>query len=225
MTGTSAQTDPVPSDPEGPPGQEPVSRRERKKLQTRQALRREALRLFAERGFDATTVQDITDAADVAPRTFFLHFGSKEDVLLGDARDGVAAFEEMLRDRPPDEDAFTAVRETVIALLAADDTPQEENRLQARLMLDAPSLVGRVYEHYAEFEEIIARAVAARYALDEDVDGYPRLLAACAMTTVRVALALWYARGESESLAEVVTELFDGLGNGLRTDRSGTSDR
>ena len=80
-------------------------------------------------------------------------------------------------------------------------------------------------KHYAEFEEIIARAVAVRYAFDEDVDGYPRLLAACAMTTVRVALALWYARGESASLAEVVTELFDGLGNGLRTDTSGTSDR
>ena len=130
--------------------------------QTRQALRREALRLFGERGFDATTIHDITEAADVAPRTFFLHFGSKEDVLLGDARDGVAAFEEMLRDRPDDEDVFTAVRETVIGLLALDDTPVEETRLQARLMIDAPSLMGRVYEHYVEFEEIIARAVADR---------------------------------------------------------------
>ncbi len=194
-----------------------VSRRERKKQQTRQALRREALRLFGERGFDATTIQDITEAADVAPRTFFLHFGSKEDVLLGDARDGVAAFEEMLRDRPDDEDVFTAVRETVIGLLVLDDTPVEETRLQARLMIDAPSLMGRVYEHYVEFEEIIARAVADRFGLDAERDAYPRLLSTCAMTAVRVALVLWYQRGEKEPLADVVAELFTVLGDGLAT--------
>jgi AcrR family transcriptional regulator len=194
-----------------------VSRRERKKQQTRQALRREALRLFGERGFDATTIHDITEAADVAPRTFFLHFGSKEDVLLGDARDGVAAFEEMLRDRPDDEDVFTAVRETVIGLLALDDTPVEETRLQARLMIDAPSLMGRVYEHYVEFEEIIARAVADRFGLDAERDAYPRLLSTCAMTAVRVALVLWYQRGEKEPLADVVAELFTVLGDGLAT--------
>ena len=185
----------------------PVSRRERKKQQTRQALRREALRLFGERGFDATTISEITDAADVAPRTFFLHFASKEDVLLGDAREGVAAFDQMLRERPADEDVFTAVLETLKALLAADETPIEETRLQARLMIDAPSLVGRVYEHYVEFEAIIARAVADRYGLDADTDAYPRLLSTCAMTAVRVALVLWYERGEKQPLADVVAEL------------------
>src|SRR5689334_21608840 len=141
------------------------SRRERKKLRTRQALRREALRLFGERGFDATTIADITEAADVAPRTFFLHFATKEDVLLGDARAGVAAFADLLRARPVDQDAFTAVRDCVVALLAVDDTPLEETRLQARLMIEAPSLVGRVYEHYVGFEDTIARAVAERYGL------------------------------------------------------------
>ena len=138
-------------------------------------------------------------------------------MLLGDARDGVAAFEEMLRDRPGDEDAFTAVRETVIGLMALDETPVEETRLQARLMIEAPSLVGRVYEHYVEFEEIIARAVADRYGLDVERDAYPRLLSTCAMTAVRVALVLWYDRGEKQPLAQVVAELFTILGNGLDT--------
>ncbi len=194
-----------------------VSRRERKKQQTRQALRREALRLFGERGFDATTIQDITDAADVAPRTFFLHFATKEDVLLGDAREGVAEFAAVLRAQPADQDAFTAVRDSVVALLAVDDTPVEETRLQARLMIEAPSLVGRVYEHYVEFENIIARAVADRYGLDAERDAYPRLLSTCAMTAVRVALVLWYERGEEQPLSEVVSELFTILGSGLQT--------
>jgi AcrR family transcriptional regulator len=193
------------------------SRRERKKQQTRQGLRREALRLFGERGFDATTVADITEAADVAPRTFFLHFATKEDVLLGDARVGVAAFADQLRARPPDQDAFAAVRDSVVALLAVEGTAVEETRLQARLMIETPGLVGRVHEHYVGFEDTIARAVAERYGLEAERDAYPRLLSTCAVAAVRVALVLWYERGAEQPLSEVASELFTILGSGLQT--------
>lgn len=58
-----------------------LSKRERKKLETRQSLMRAALRLFGERGYEATTVQDITEAAGVAKGTFFNYFDTKEAVL------------------------------------------------------------------------------------------------------------------------------------------------
>ena len=63
--------------------------RERKKRRTRQALRQAAVRLFLERGFEATTIADITAAADVAPRTFFSYYPTKEDVVLDDRFQGV----------------------------------------------------------------------------------------------------------------------------------------
>ncbi|MHB8219642.1 MAG: TetR/AcrR family transcriptional regulator [Acidimicrobiales bacterium] len=64
-----------------------VSRRERKKAETRARIVASATALFLERGYDATTMRDITDKADVAPRTFYLHFRSKADVALARYQD------------------------------------------------------------------------------------------------------------------------------------------
>src|SRR5262245_48548508 len=113
-------------------GQVEVGRRERKKLQTRQALRAAAVRLFTERGFDATTVEDITEAADVAPRTFFLHFASKEDVLLDDGTALTRALVEAVAERPEAEPVFAAVRAAVLEVVAERATDRDALMLRAR---------------------------------------------------------------------------------------------
>ena len=59
-----------------------VSRRERKKLATRQAIADEAMRLFLDRGYDAVTVAEVAEAADVAASTVFKHFDSKEAIAF-----------------------------------------------------------------------------------------------------------------------------------------------
>ena len=91
--------------------------RERKKARLRQTIVREALRLFAVRGFAGTTVDDIAGAADVSRRTFFRYFDHKEDVLLGwldEVGEDVAA---CLAARPCSEPPLDAVRASVLTLV------------------------------------------------------------------------------------------------------------
>ena len=67
----------------------PVGLRERKKAKTRNAIQHEAMKLFRERGYEGTTVEDIAVAAEISSTTFFRYFPSKEDVVLGDDYDSV----------------------------------------------------------------------------------------------------------------------------------------
>lgn len=192
-----------------------LGRRERKKLETRRALRDNALRLFAEQGFDRTTIESITEAADVSPRTFFLHFASKEDVLLADARERAIAFAEILAAQPGDVSPLEAVRGALSALLEQAEPDRDELMLRARLMEEAPSVLARNLEQYTTFEDLISRDAAARLGQDPRRDIYPALLGASTMTALRVAISLWYRRGGTGRLTEHVDDALHRLQVGL----------
>src|ERR1700749_3618839 len=89
-------------------GEPRVSLRERKKLATRRALRRHALGLVAKRGFANVTVEDIAEAADVSPRTFFNYFPSKEAALFGADPDRAASLRDRLVRTTPGSSALDA---------------------------------------------------------------------------------------------------------------------
>src|SRR5262244_3961523 len=97
---------------------EPVDLRTRKRIRTKQMVQREALRLFADKGYEQTTVDDIAEAAAMSPRTFFRYFPAKEDVVLWDEYDE-RPIQELWQIRPG-EDPFTRLilmlRETVAEL-------------------------------------------------------------------------------------------------------------
>src|SRR5918999_3751131 len=88
----------------------PPGLRERKKQRTREQIVEAAMRLFAERGYHATTVADIATAAGVAPRTFFTYFPSKEAVVFHNLDRDLDSLASALRDRLPGETAFDALR-------------------------------------------------------------------------------------------------------------------
>jgi AcrR family transcriptional regulator len=143
--------------------------RERKKLRTRRSIAAAALRLFAERGYEETTIADIADAAEVSPRTFFSYFPSKEDVVFSEIDDRLADVRERLDRRPPGETPLDTMRrialDTVEALAAEDG---QFAAVRIRLMLERPALQARALQrlYYAE-EELVGRLQRLCPALDE----------------------------------------------------------
>ena len=142
--------------------------RERKKEQTRRAIEDAAFRLFAERGFQATTVADIADAADVAPRTFFAYFPSKEDVLFADFDETFEALAARLRGRPPGESTFDALRDWITGLLPDMEADEDREALRHRLCSEYESIAAHERHLMARFEAIIAESVAIDLGDDAD---------------------------------------------------------
>jgi AcrR family transcriptional regulator len=201
-------------------------RRDRKKTATREALRRAALRLALEQGYETLTVEAITEEADVSLRTFFNYFASKEEALLGPDPDRGAALAEALLARPADEEPVAALR-AVFEQLAhsfAERQPLWQARMQ--LVRANPQLWPRLHASFTEFERAVAHAVAARTGRDPEEDLFPGVAAAAAVGAMRAAVAQWRAGGESASLPDLVMRAFDVLAAGLdasASDRPGGS--
>jgi AcrR family transcriptional regulator len=157
--------------------------RERKKEQTRRAIEDAAFRLFAERGFQATTVADIAEAADVAPRTFFAYFPSKEDVLFADFDETSEALVARLRDRLPGETTFDALRAWITGLLPDLEADENREALRHRLCSEYESIAAHERHLMARFEAIIAESVAADLG-DAPSDLRPRMIAAAAIAAL-----------------------------------------
>ncbi|MCP2262182.1 transcriptional regulator, TetR family [Streptoalloteichus tenebrarius] len=144
------------------------SRRERKKQQVRNQLVEAAIRLFGEQGYERTTVAQIAAAADVATKTFFNHFGSKEDVLFVDSGRHAEIALGVIADRGPDESPadlllrlYEAMREDFLAQSAARDP--ELMRSYARLLMLEPALHALALRRSLDLQRRIADALAEAY--------------------------------------------------------------
>ena len=135
--------------------------RERKKAKTRAAIREQALRLFREQGYQATTVEQIAAAAEISPATFFRYFPTKEDVVLQDDVDVLTI--EAFDAQPPDLSPVAAVR-AAAATTFAELTPEELARLRetTELTLSVPEIRARAVDEFVRSIEVIAAAVARR---------------------------------------------------------------
>jgi AcrR family transcriptional regulator len=194
-------------------------RRERKKQQTRDALIRAGLDLFRAKGYEHTAVHEITDIVDVAERTFFRYFASKEDLALSFVKDGLQAFTEALRSRPPDEEPLQALRSAFHLTLEQQRArgAGESAYVSTMELIDStPSLLAAQLR-YIHSDDQTARVLAEREHVDPDTDLRPRVLATVFAALISRATRAWRTSGGggTESLAAAFDLYFGQLGPAL----------
>ncbi|MEV0780580.1 TetR/AcrR family transcriptional regulator [Streptomyces sp. NPDC050433] len=224
--------------------------RQRKKQATRAALAEAAVRLAAEHGAENVTVEAISNAAGVSPRTFFNYFDSHDDAfVMMDTQIG-ERIRCAVRDAPAELAPLDAVREAMADELADVERQHELWSLRAKVLQKSPHLLARgLGVHMAE-ERDLARAIAQRIdpasgttAGDRDAGTdaganagtdpcdhadialYPRLLAAVAGTAVRVSIEHWYAQSPPVAFSDIFRDVFTHLSAGLRRPPTQTDDR
>ncbi|WP_250002608.1 TetR family transcriptional regulator [Actinoplanes sp. M2I2] len=147
----------------------PAGLRERKKARTRAAIRDAAMRLFTEQGYAATTVEQIAEAAEVSPSTFFRYFPTKEDVVLTDDVD--PAVVAAIRAQPPETpvvDAVLAGMRQVFEQLTEEEWAGERRR--QRLFDEVPDLRARQLQQTVAAVDLLAGVIAERLGRPADAD-------------------------------------------------------
>jgi AcrR family transcriptional regulator len=157
--------------------------RERKKQQTRDTIAQAALELFAQRGYDETTLAEIAEAAGVAPRTIFAYFESKEEILLCEEHAFLDVLKDKLETRPEGTTTVDAMREFLATIKPGDD----KAHLRKKIITANPELQTKLRGRHAQLEPMLAESIAKDLGAGPD-DIRPLLIAAsmtAAFTSVR----------------------------------------
>ncbi|OAA27168.1 transcriptional regulator [Frankia sp. EI5c] len=182
--------------------------RETKKERTREALASAAMRLFTERGYEATTIEDIAAAADVSPRTFFRYYPAKEDVV--DEIFHSAGFGSIVAARPSDEPVIAALRAATFTVLQeCADNPAPALAV-LRMATTRPELGARLAEAQRERTAALTTSVTTRLGTAHG-PLTARLLTAWTLATVDSVLVHWEACDGKPDLLELGRHAFDQL--------------
>jgi AcrR family transcriptional regulator len=166
-------------------------RREQKKRQTRLAMVDAALDLFLEKGYEATTIDEIVAAVPVSQRTFFRYFAAKEDVVTWFMGEYDQVMADALAERPAEEPPLTALFEAqraVLAAIAAGD-PADTGRFRRirRLVETTPALMAAQIARYTAVQDTLVELIAERQGVDPEDDIRPRMIVAFHIAAVKVA--------------------------------------
>lgn len=160
--------------------------RERKKAKTRAAIQSEALRLFREKGYGATTVEEIIEAAEVSESTFYRYFPTKADVVLTDDYDPLIV--EAFMAQPPGRDCLSAMREafrSIFSTMSEDEIAESQERFG--LILSEPELRSSLLDGLVGTLQMLLEAVAKRSGRptsDMDVRALTGAVAGAAMVVM-----------------------------------------
>lgn len=186
-----------------------VGLRERKKLATRRRIVDAALHRFAERGYEATTVEEIAAEADVSVTTFFRYFRAKDEVLFVDADRWGPEFRTAIEERPANEPDLVAIYHALRVFHESGGDADDPRRLQRhKVVAETPVLRGRAYDVARRWQRDVAAVLAERQGVTPDARE-PRLAAAVAYAIVSFADDEWSAHGGSVDWLTFLAEAFD----------------
>jgi len=179
----------------------------------RARVERAALDLFAVRGFENVTSDEVADQAGISRRTFFRYFATKADAVWGEFAGHVARLEELLAATDPGRPVLAAV---CAAYVEVNDYPEAELPLlreRMQLILTEPALLAHSQLRFADVDRVVAEYVAARTD-DSPTALVPRLVAATTRAAATTAFQAWLADGRS-SLAGHLHRAFEELTGGF----------
>ncbi|AZF53167.1 Putative TetR-family transcriptional regulator [Pseudomonas sp. R4-34-07] len=192
---------------------EEVGRRERKKLMLRDALISAAYKLFAEKGFDETRVEDITEEVDVSARTFFRYFSCKEDVVLDYQEAEHQEFIAALGERPPHEPVVTALRHAAVEVVRSCEKGSygfDADRFMTlqELLRSHPLIRAKTLQNGVSRRDSIVALIAGRMGVDAENDIRPSVVAWALDYAHTAAHDLWKKRASPALYSDVLDEIF-----------------
>jgi AcrR family transcriptional regulator len=182
--------------------------RERQRVQLQRELSQAGIRLFIEKGFQNTTVDEIVDALGVSRRTFFRHFASKEDVLFLWYDELTGELVAACAARPADEDPFASVCAALYGLLAYYDADPLWARDMVRVTAETPALIGRSLEKRAMWQRALAEVIRSRLPDSRMRDLSARIVSMAAVNAFALGVEAWQEVGEAGDIRSFVDAAF-----------------
>jgi AcrR family transcriptional regulator len=181
---------------------------ERTREGVREHVRRVALGLFLESGFEAITAADIAVAAGISQRSFFRYFSTKDDVLISGSVDLGARVRDALVERPLEESTWASLRAALAPLAASTVTDRQRSLDMLRVIMSTATLRARHLEKHLAWEQLLSPVVAERLGGSSLAHSSARTACHLALASLDVALDRWVESDGRKDLDTLLDDVF-----------------
>jgi len=190
--------------------------RQRRSEQLRSEIERAALRVFAQRGYSAVTVDDIATEAGISIRTFFRYFPAKDEVLVAELRRSIDRIAAELAARPAEESPVEALRHALLAQIADVGMDREVSGDWLQTVAENPELLAKAWAMASAHRLAVTDLLAARLGVDAATDLRPGVITSTMFAAAEYASRVWLAGGADGSLQETTAQALAFVEGGLR---------
>jgi AcrR family transcriptional regulator len=186
-----------------------------KRRRVHDTVSKAAIKVFAARGFDQTTVEEIAQATGISRRTFFRYFASKDDLLAQTAVSYGAALQSAIESCPAEMSPFEVIRSTVRAGVDHAAAPGAQTRQVVEIAIRSASARQAYQSRTGSIEDSLANAFAARATDTSVVYASSRMLAGITLAVMNATIASWFS-GEHQDLPSAANQVLQLLATTIK---------